>query len=196
MGDGFHARRGGGVVATFAAHEADLLRNLAAQVIELLRSESAVPPEEGDSLEAMLDFTGPTTVPDDPVLARLFPDAYRDDEDAAGDFRRFTESDLRAGKAAQAAAVIDDLRAAGLDDEPAQGTMIDIELDVPRALEWLKAFNDIRLALGTRLGIEHEDTAENVPDDDPRTVVFEIYHWMSYLEESLVHALSARANRS
>ena len=195
MADGFHARRGGGVMATFAAHEADLLRNLVAQIIELLRHESAVP-DEGDSLESMLDFTGPTTAPDDPVLARLFPDAYRDDEEAAGDFRRFTESDLRSGKASAAAAVIDDLEAAGLGDEPEGGTMVDVELDTARAMEWLKAFNDVRLALGTRLGIEDEKTAEQVPDDDPRAVVFEIYHWMSYLQESLVHALSARANRT
>jgi hypothetical protein len=195
MGDGFHARRGGGVVAAFAAHEADLLRNLAAQIIELLRHESAVPADDG-SLEAMLDFTGPTTAPDDPVLARLFPDAYRDDEEAAGDFRRFTETELRTGKAGQAAAVIDDLEAAGLGDEPEPGTMVDVELEVPRALEWLKAFNDIRLALGTRLGIDEEDGLEHVTDDDPRAVVVEIYHWMSYLQESLVRALSARANRS
>jgi hypothetical protein len=194
MGDGFHARRGGGVVAAFASHEADLLRSLAAQIVELLRHESAVP-QEDDSLEAMLDFTGPTTAPDDPVLARLFPDAYRDDVDAAGDFRRFTESDLRSGKAAQASAVIDDLESAGLGDEPEPGTMVDVELDVPRAMDWLKALNDIRLALGTRLGIEDEHTAEEVGDDDPRAVVFEIYHWMAYLQESLVHALSARANR-
>jgi hypothetical protein len=195
MAEGFHARRGGGVMATFASHEADLLRNLAAQIIELLRHESAVPAEDGDSLESMLDFTGPTTAPDDPVLARLFPDAYRDDDEAAGDFRRFTESELRSGKAAHAGAVIDDLEAAGLGDEPEPGTMVDVELDVDRATDWLKAFTDIRLALGTRLGIEDETSAE-VADDDPRAVVFEIYHWMSYLQESLVHALSARANRS
>ena len=181
-------------MATLAAHEADLLRNLAAQVIELLRHEHAVPTDDG-SLEAMLDFTGPTTAPDDPVLARLFPDAYRDDEDAAGDFRRFTESDLRAGKAAQASAVIDDLESAGLGDEPQSGTVIDVELGTGRAMEWLKAFNDIRLALGTRLGIQDEEAPEQVPDDDPRAVVLEIYHWMSYLQESLVHAVSARANR-
>jgi hypothetical protein len=195
MADGFQPRRGGGVVAALAAHEADLLRNLAAQIIELLRHESAAPSDDG-SLESMLDFTGPTTAPDDPVLARLFPDAYRDDEEAAGDFRRFTESELRAGKAAQAAAVIDDLEAAGLSNEPEPGSMVDVELDVRRAMEWLKAFNDIRLALGTRLGIEDEEAVDHLPEDDPRAVVLEIYHWMSYLQESLVHALSARANRT
>ena len=36
--------------------------------------------------------------PDDPVLARLFPDAYEDDGEAAGEFRRYTEMGLRDGK--------------------------------------------------------------------------------------------------
>ena len=33
------------------------------------------------------------------MLARLFPTAYPDDPEAAGDFRRFTEGTLRDGKA-------------------------------------------------------------------------------------------------
>ena len=48
----------------------------------------------------MLDFSGPTTEPEDPVLARLFPTAYPEDEEAAAEFRRFTEGALRDGKAA------------------------------------------------------------------------------------------------
>ena len=195
MGEGFHSRRGGGVVATFESHEADLLRSLAAQIIELLRHESAVPDDKGDPLESMLDFTGPTTAPDDPVLARLFPDAYRDDEESAGDFRRFTEGELRSGKAAHAGAVIDDLEANGLGDQPEPGTMVDIEMDAARALDWIKAFTDIRLALGTRLGIEDESSLDDLPDDDPRAMVVEIYQWMSYLQESLVHALSGGKGR-
>ena len=40
--------------------------------------------------------------PDDPALARLLPDAYADDEEAAAEFRRFTERDLRDAKARDA----------------------------------------------------------------------------------------------
>ena len=98
-------RRSGAAVATFTVFEADLLRSRAAQLIELLRNESATAPMDVDPLEAMLDFSGPTSAPEDPVLARLFPTAYPDDEEAAGDFRRFTESTLRDGKAAAAAQV-------------------------------------------------------------------------------------------
>jgi len=90
------------LIATFSGFEADLLRSLAAQLVELLRNEAAVPADHQDPFEAMLDFSGPTSAPEDPVLARLFPTAYPDDEEAAGDFRRFTESALRDGKAGDA----------------------------------------------------------------------------------------------
>src|ERR1043166_9505965 len=96
--DGFQRTRNV-VVATFSGFEADLLRSLASQLVELLRNEVAAPRAGADPLEDLLDFTGPTIEPDDPVLARLFPSAYRDDDEAAGEFRRFTEGTLRDGKA-------------------------------------------------------------------------------------------------
>jgi len=193
MADGFHRRRKGGAVATFSGFEADLMRSLASQIIELLRNEAAVPTTEVDPLEAMLDFSGPTTVPDDPVLARLFPQAYRDDEEAAGEFRRFTETDLRNGKAANAAAVIDTLEEAGLPSELEEdGLVIDVELDHEQALVWMKAITDMRLALASRLGIEDgdEDFWEALPEDDPRAHVHDIYDWLAYLQETLVHAVA------
>ena len=51
---------------------------------------------------------------DDPVLRRLFPNAYPHDADASSDFRRFTERGLRDGKAGAAALIIDTLEDAGL----------------------------------------------------------------------------------
>ena len=113
MTSGFEPRRGGGAVATFTGFEADLLRSLASQLVELLRNEVAAPAESDDPLEKLLDFSGPTTEPDDPVLARLFPTAYPDDEEAAGEFRRFTEGSLRDSKARSAVLIIDMLEEAG-----------------------------------------------------------------------------------
>lgn len=187
-------RRSGNVIATFTSFEADLLRSLASQLVELLRNERAVATESGDPLEAMLDFAGPTTAPDDPVLARLFPTAYPDDEEAAGEFRRFTEGVLRDGKAAGACAVIDDLEEAGLPTEPAAepGIVIDVELDPARAETWLRSLTDIRLALATRLGVQEDDEEywHSLPDDDPRTQAHDVYEWIGYLQETLVRALS------
>ena len=193
MSEGFQRRRGGGAVATFTGFEADLLRSLASQLVELLRNEVAAPSAGEDPLEQLLNFTGPTTEPDDPVLARLFPTAYPHDEEAAGEFRRFTEGSLRDHKARAAVGIIETLEEAGL---PAQldqdGLIVDIELDQADALTWMKSFTDIRLALATRLGVEEgdEDYWLALPDDDPRAHVYDIYQWVGYLQETLVDAVS------
>ncbi len=193
MSDGFHARRGGGAVATFTGFEADLLRSLASQLIELLRNEVAAPTGAEDPLEELLDFSGPTTAPDDPVLARLFPTAYPADEEAAGEFRRFTEGTLRDQKAQGAALIIETLEEAGLPDQlGADGLTVDVELGAPDAVTWMKSFTDIRLALATRLGVEEGDEEYwySLPDADPRSHVHEIYEWLGYLQETLVAAIS------
>ncbi|MGN6160550.1 MAG: DUF2017 domain-containing protein [Marmoricola sp.] len=185
-------RRSGRCLATFSAFEADLLRSLAAQLIELLRNEMAVS-DHGDPLEAMLDFAGPTTPPDDPVLARLFPSAYADDDEAAGEFRRYTEISLRDSKASAAATVVDTLEEAGLPDVPVDGQVIDVELDDATAWVWLRAFTDMRLAIASRLGIDADPDAEEMVSmevDDPRAQVFEIYQWVGFLQETLVDAAS------
>lgn len=193
MSGGFERRRGGGAVATFTGFEADLMRSLASQMVELLRNEVAAPRETNDPLEQLLDFSGPTTEPDDPVLARLFPTAYPDDEEAAAEFRRFTEGGLRDTKARSAAMIIDTLEEAGLPTElDEDGLHIDVELDAGAATTWLKSFTDIRLALATRLGVEEgdEDFWLTLPDDDARAHVHDIYDWVGYLQETLVLALS------
>jgi hypothetical protein len=192
--EGFQPRRKGGVVATFSGFEADLLRSLASQLIELLRNEAAVPHADADPLEALLDFTGPTTAPDDPVLARLFPTAYTEDDEAAGEFRRFTETELRGGKADNAAAVIDTLEDAGLPSqlEGGDALTIDVELERDGAMQWLKSMTDMRLALASRLDITDgdEDYWDSLPDDDPRVHVHDIYDWLGFLQESLVRAVA------
>jgi hypothetical protein len=184
-------RKSGAAVATFTAFEADLLRSLAAQLIELLRNEAATP-EALDPLEELLDFSGPTREPEDPVLARLFPTAYPEDEEAAAEFRRYTEGTLRNSKAAGAAAIIDTLEESGLTPQPEDGMFIDVELDPRMAMTWMRSFTDMRLAIATRLGIEEgdEEAWYSLPDDDPRAQVHDIYEWVGYLQETLVRAVS------
>ena len=186
-------RRSGHVIATFSGFEADLLRSLASQLVELLRNEAAVPRTTDDSFEALLDFSGPTMEPEDPVLARLFPTAYQHDEEAASEFRRFTEGALRDGKAAGAAVIIDTLEEAGLPPELTEdGLTIDVEMAEPAAEAWLRSFTDLRLALATRLGVEEDDDDVwlAMDDEDPRSQAHDIYQWVGYLQETLVDALS------
>jgi hypothetical protein len=193
MTDGFERRRGGGAVATFTGFEADLLRSLASQLVELLRNETAAPKSGNDPLEELLDFSGPTTEPEDPVLARLFPTAYPDDAEAAGEFRRFTEGTLRDQKAQAAGEIIETLEGAGLPAELEDDALVlDVELDPEASVTWMKSFTDIRLALATRLGVEEGDEEywQALPDEDPRTHVYDIYQWVGYLQETLVDSLS------
>ncbi|HJQ06587.1 MAG TPA: DUF2017 domain-containing protein [Nocardioides sp.] len=193
---GFHRhRRSKLVFATFSVFEADLLRALAAQLVELLHNERAMTTTSDDPLEALLDFSGPTTAPEDPVLQRLFPTAYHHDEEAAGEFRRFTEGGLRDSKAKAAEAIIDALEEAGLPTDPTDeehgDLVIDVELDEPSALVWMRAFTDLRLALGTRLEVEEgdQDYWDSLPDEDPRAQAHHLYEWLGYLQETLVDAV-------
>ena len=185
-------RRSQRIIANFTGFEADLLRSLASQLVELLRNEAAVPRDDQDPFEAMMDFSGPTSEPEDPVLARLFPTAYSEDEEAASEFRRFTEGTLRDGKARAAITIIDALEEAGLPEQLTEdGLIIDVELDPPSAEIWMRSFTDLRLALATRLGVEEDDEEYwlALPDDDPRAQAHDIYDWVGYLQETLVQSL-------
>ena len=195
---GFRARRKGGVTARFAASQASIIRALVSQVEELIAGpagEDGTAPGLGgaaaglggaargplDDVAALLGNPGPAAPPDDPVLARLLPDAYRDDTEAAGEFRRFTEQELRSGKLAAAQTVLDTL--------PEEGGRV--ELTEEDGQVWLRALNDVRLALGVRLDIT-EDTAQRTQDldpADPRSAYLWVYDWLTYLQETLVRAL-------
>jgi hypothetical protein len=195
--DAFRPTRGGGARARFAAPEAALLRNLTEQVMTLLndtetdetgpgtgepaggRDADVLDPAE---LEALLGMDEPARAPQDPALARLLPDAYRDDPDAAGEFRRYTEQSLRSAKQGAARTVLDTL--------PASGGRVDLSADQAQA--WLRALNDVRLALGVRLGVteEFEDQWQGLDPADPRSAAFEVYAWLGGVQESLVQALT------
>jgi hypothetical protein len=182
----FRSVRGGGVRASLAAAEASLLRSLVGQVMALVEPEDREPgPDDDDelaALEAMVHGPGAAEPPEDPVLARLLPDGYRDDPDAAGEFRKYTEPALRSAKHAAAQEMLDTLPEAG-------GR---IQLTQDQALSWLKALNDVRLALGVRLGVteEFEEQWSRLKPDDPQWSAFEVYAWLGAVQESLVQALA------
>ena len=187
-------RRSRRVIATFTAFEADLLRSLVSQVVELLRSDRPEAGRAEDPLEALLDMGGPTAAPEDPVLQRLLPNAYPDDPEAAADFRRYTEDGLRDGKVSAATSVVAALEEAGLPSGSVEADgdfVIDVELDEPAADAWLRAFTDVRLALAVRLGVEEGDEERwaALPDDDPAGQAHDVYEWVGYLQETLVDAL-------
>ncbi len=192
----FRSVRGGGARAWLAAAEASLLRSLVGQIMSLVDPEGPTDNTAGNTadnladtadpglaaLEAMVHGPGADKIPEDPVLARLLPDGYRDDPDAAGEFRRYTEPALRSAKHAAAQEMLDTLPEAG-------GR---IQLTQDQALSWLKALNDVRLALGVRLGVteDFEEQWARLKPDDPQWTAFEVYAWLGAVQESLVQALA------
>jgi hypothetical protein len=194
MGSGFTRGAKGRVLGVFSPLEAELLRSLVSQVVELVRDQSPDQASSGDPLESLLDIEGgPVTAPDDPVLARLLPDAYADDPDAAEEFRRYTERGLRDQKAESGRRVIADLEEAGLSPDPQpESEPIELDLAAEQSDAWLRCLTDVRLALATRLGVEEGDEEYwySLPDDDPRTYMHDVYDWLGYVQETLVQALS------
>lgn len=165
------ARHGDTVTARFTSGEAALLVDLCEQLITML-SERESTDAAGDMLYAQLGIGGHSSAPLDPALARLLPDAYRDDAEAASDHRRLTERGLVDRKIANARAVIASLasKAVALDDAAVQS--------------WLRTLTDLRLVIASRLQIEEDDDV-GLGDEDMLT----LYDWLGFLQGTLVEVL-------
>jgi hypothetical protein len=176
----------GGAAAYFEEAQAGVIRSLVSQIAELVSADStaAEVAETGkeDAVEAELGLSSHDEPPEDPVLARLLPDGYRDDPRASAEFRRYTEEGLRSAKVASAQSVLASLPATG-------GEVL---LSEPECQQWLRALNHVRLALSVRLGItdENEDLSEHLTADDPRSAYVWVYQWLAYLQDSLIEALT------
>lgn len=175
------ATAGGSVRAVLQLEEVEvaLLRSLALQMIDFVGPTTAA---SDDPLAAMVGIDPLARTPDDPALRRLLPDAYLDDDDAAGEFRRFTERDLRESKVASARVVLGALDGSGRAAVP-------IGTDEMGA--WLGFLNDTRLTLGARLDLTEANLDElaELPDDDPRSGLFQVYDWLTFVQESLVQVM-------
>ncbi|UZJ31197.1 DUF2017 domain-containing protein [Streptomyces endophytica] len=188
----------GGAAVPLDEVEISILRSLAVQLMELIGPGEQPAGDEGEDLLASVFNDGPSEPPADPVLARLFPDAYGGpdlvpDDDvraAAAEFRRYTENDLRARKRTDALALIRALDTLS----PSGGDPAVLRLTADECRQWLGALNDLRLAIGTRLEVtDEEDGGEllRLPDSDPRKPMVMAYLWLGGLQETLVESLTA-----
>jgi hypothetical protein len=179
--DMFRPTKDGGASVTLSAGEATLLRTLVVPVMELLGGSPDEPADALDDLESLFSEDQPQT-PQDPVLARLLPDAYQDDPAAADEFRKYTESSLREAKKYFAQTMLDTL--------PPKGGRVKLTGD--QARDWLRALNDVRLMFGVRLEVteDFEDQLAALDPQDPKVAAFEVYGWLGAVQESLVQALA------
>lgn len=167
------------------AREATVLRSLVGSVVSLLGDRAAGAPT--DELAAMTGLrTGHSTPPEDATLARMLPDFHRNDPSADEADTANLNSALRGLHEPE---IIDEkLHASNiiLDTLPASGGKI--VLTPEQADAWLMGLNDVRLALGTTLGID-ADTPEVLDEGDPRAAHLDVYHWLTWMQDSLVQVL-------
>lgn len=170
-------------------HEASVLRSLVASVLDLLQDRAAQAPH--DALEELTGLrTGNSTPPTDATLARLLPDFHRAEGDSAAHPRDETANLNGALRSLHEPEIIDAKLAAGsviLRTVPVTGGKV--ILTPEQADAWLCGLNDVRLALGTTLGID-ADTPDTLDASDPRAPHLDVYHWLTWMQDSLVQALA------
>ncbi|KAB1986810.1 DUF2017 domain-containing protein [Streptomyces triticiradicis] len=195
----FEPLPGGGAAVALDEVEISIIRSLAVQLLELIGPG----PAENASADPLAELfaEGPSEPPSDPALKRLFPDAYggpgveadtpeqaEEQRAHSAEFRRFTENDLRAGKRENALAVIRSLDAL----TPGGDGGAVLELTAGQSEQWLRALNDLRLAIGSRLDVVDEEDTDllyRLPDEDPRKPMVMAYLWLGGLQETLVATL-------
>lgn len=205
MAGHFEPSGDGGAAIALDEVEISILRSLAVQLLELIGPGDQPEGEDADPLSALF-AEGPSEPPSDPVLARLFPDAYgpgpsanpegadpSDEESkearaSSAEFRRYTENDLRARKREDGLAMV---RALDRVTPGGDGGAV-LTLTSEESPQWLRTLNDLRLAIGTRLGVSDEDDSGklySLPDSDSRKPMVMAYLWLGGLQETLVETL-------
>jgi len=196
------------VTITFTSQEAHVLINLTEQLLELL-AEGEGQSHQVDPLLHLVGISNADSLPEDPVLRRLLPNAYAD-EKAAGEFRRYTEHGLREKKKAHALTIYEALLPQDEDwsgDTPLDKGSLTVSFGTADAMAWLGGLNDLRLALAVRLGIgadlsDKTRTTESTEpihqkyelmvDSDPMKAVYSVYSWIGWLQQSLLEAITEK----
>jgi Domain of unknown function (DUF2017) len=174
--------------SALAPHEAALLKNLVSSMIGLLdERESSSPSDELEEITGIK--TGNTEPPGEPTLRRLLPDFHKpDDEDYEPDVDA-SDSLNAALRSLHEPEIIDAKRVAAqqlLDTLPENGGRF--ELTEEGANAWIAAVNDVRLSLGVMLDVGPEGP-DRLPADHPLAPHFDVYQWLTVLQEYLVLAL-------
>jgi len=216
-------RRGRGVSLRYAARlddgERALVAGLMEQVRDLLTPDEPVAAQRRTGDDAFDDIvaglgdlgvelsadspTWPDTgqVPEtarsfgerDPALERLLPAGNRADDQVAAEYRRLTEDGLRRRK-------IDGLERSMASLRRAAGDAV--ELDGEGAVAMLVALTDVRLVIGERLGLREDDDVEKLEEAavglepaHPLAFALAVYEFLTWLQETLAHALLPGADQ-
>lgn len=205
---GFHPVEGG-FSSRLSEDERSILLRLVQDVAALIadQDEPPEPPEapepNGDPI-AHLDFDLPEPEEDhldlDPALERVFPPMSLSDPELAAELRGLTLDSLRRGKLANLWLVAGSLSAPG----PS------VHVATEDVAGWLAALTDLRLVLASRLEIDDDESAEEVyvlavsasgdsgpaesGDEDMRLALASLFSGVTWWQESLLAAVSRRAD--
>jgi len=183
-------------VSALERHEVELLRNMATSVQQMLDERQSSAPS--DPLEQITGIrTGNSAPPENATMRRLLPDFVKDGAESPSDtattdngaldnsaLRSLHEPQIIDGKIAAAQRLLDTL--------PDGGGRL--ELTEEEAEAWTAAVNDIRLTLGTLLGIG-PDGPDRLSAGHPMAAHLEVYQWLTVLQEYLVLGLMGKPIR-
>jgi hypothetical protein len=144
--------RSGEYEIRLSVEERDLLRGLTPRMREVLTDDT------------------------DPVLQRLFPVAYPDDEGRQTEYALLVRGELLDSHLAALTTLEETVDAERLDEE--------------RLLAWMRALNEVRLVLGVRLEVTEEGDERPADPSDPRAGPFAIYDYLTWLQGEIIDALA------
>jgi uncharacterized protein DUF2017 len=140
--------------------------------IHLSADERELVKRMASELRTLLENEDPSS---DEGVARLFPPAYPDDLLQNLDYERTAASGLLTGR----------LEEIGL----LERTMDAATLREDEMLAWLRIVNDLRLVLGTRLGVTEETTETEFAGEEERRESYALYVWLTWLVDGIVQEL-------
>jgi hypothetical protein len=153
-----------------------------ASVLKLDAQERDLMRQLLDEMRTLLEVDLPRA---DDVTRRLFPDAFEDPGEAAK-FRELVGDELRADKLAAVEAV---------DGQLAEDGAGEVSLEPPKVHGLLSLLTDMRLAIGTRLGVTEETMQNELDPSDPQAPALSVLHWLGWMQESVLSEINGRGGR-
>jgi len=160
------------VSPAFVAHGDTVRMQLRDEEVSLLRRLR-------DELHAVLTHGEP----DDPVAERLFPPAVSGDAEADGELRRLMHDDLLQSRLTALDEVLGYLDRG---TRHRRRTVVDLVEGEPVLV--LGVLNDMRLALGARVGFDHV-ADRDAELDDPRAATLAVMDYLAMWQEQLLAVL-------
>jgi hypothetical protein len=139
-----------------------------------------LPEQERDVLRSLVPQLRELLTTDDPSLTRLFPTAYPDDPERDAGYQALVRDELLEKRFASL-----DVLEATIDAADGHRELSGDELSA-----WMRALNDLRLVLGTRLDVTEDDDAGDIDPSDPDAPAWAIYHYLAMLLTFVVDALA------